>query len=366
MTITHIRKSFARAEICQHGGRSREMKRAFGDGFADFSASINPMGSPPLLDIATKELSEIGNYPDNSYREFRDAAAAFVGVSENNIVPGNGSTEIIRLFAETLLDEGKRALIPSPTFGEYEGQSKLFGAEIVKSDLGIRSSRDLDDVFSSEILKDCDAAFFCNPNNPTGILTSRKDVAKIAGRCTHHEVALLVDEAFIELSDPGQSVADIAPTSEFLVVMRSLTKSFGIPGLRLGFGVMNEDLAGIMNRARIPWSISGMGEAAAVHLLGLKGYLEESRELIKREREWMAEGLMSLGLTPLKSDVNFIMVGLEGCGCTSPELAEKMMDQRILIRDCSSFGVGDRYIRLAVRRHEENLQLIDALRSALG
>jgi threonine-phosphate decarboxylase len=359
--IDLIRKSFASAVECQHGGKFREAAKKTGREPLDFSANINPLGSPPLEEVIMQELKRIGYYPDNNYREFRQAAAQFVGVGPENIVPGNGSSELIRLFSETVLGDGGLALIPRPTFGEYENQSRLVGASIRRVDL----KGGLPDVSDAD-LKEASALFFCNPNNPTGVLLSKAEVAELARRCEQSRTFLLVDEAFIELSDPDQSIAEQAPRREFLFVMRSLTKSFGIPGLRLGFGVTNACLAEIMNRARIPWSISSLASTAATYLLAQDRFLQCSREVIGEELAFLEKSLRGLGLVPLPSRVNFILVDISSSGLGSDRLCEEMAAQGVLIRDCQSFGLGKRFIRVAVRNREENLQLIEALGRALG
>lgn len=359
-----VRRSFAAIEPCQHGGRVREMSRALGIEILDFSASINPLGSPPLEDVVLSELKNICHYPDITYSDFREAAASFVGVDPENIVPGNGSSEIIRIFSEVCIDDGEVALIPTPTFGEYETQSRLAGAQIVKADLGVEEPRDLESIFDEALLRYAKAAFFCNPNNPTGRLTERCEVKRLAERCEECGVFLLVDEAFIELSDPDQSLADLAPDMNGLVVMRSLTKSFGVPGLRLGFAVTNRELAEIMNRARIPWSISSIASAAAVHLLKNEEFLERSRQTVIKELEWLRDALRSIGLRPLRSSTNFLLVDVRGAGLDSEALTERMLDEGILIRDCRSFGL-DGYVRVAVRRREENERLVLAFRKVL-
>ncbi len=327
----------------------------------DFSANINPLGSPPLDEIVCKELDNIGYYPDNKYIEFRNAIARFVGVKPENVVPGNGSSEIIRLFAEMVLDEGDLALIPFPTFGEYENQSLLSGARIKRVDIDSNGVP----IVSDKDLRDAKALFVCNPNNPTGALISREDIAALAKRCEQNEVFLLVDEAFIELSDPDQSIANLAPEMEYLLVMRSLTKSFGVPGLRLGFGVANSQFIEIMDRARIPWSISSIAAAAGAYLLDNADYLKESRNLIKREREWLTSALTNLGLKPVKSSVNFILINIQPSGIGSDELERYMATQGVLVRDCQSFCLGKGYIRVAVRNRDENEKLIYALERAI-
>ncbi|MCQ8902716.1 MAG: threonine-phosphate decarboxylase CobD [Methanothrix sp.] len=359
-----VRRSFAAVEPCEHGGRILELSRRLGAQILDFSASINPLGPPPLEDLVLSELKNISHYPDIKYSDFREAAASFVGVDPENIVPGNGSSEIIRIFSEVCLEDDEIALIPAPTFGEYETQSRLAGARIVKTDLGVEAPRALDSVFDEPLLRDAKAAFFCNPNNPTGKLTEREELIRLAERCESRGVFLLLDEAFIELSDPDQSLADLAPDMESLVVMRSLTKSFGVPGLRLGFAVTNRWLADIMNRARIPWSISSIASAVAVHLLKDEEFLERSRESIIKELEWLTGALRSIGLRPLRSSTNFILVDVKDTGLGSGELADRMLNEGILIRDCRSFGL-DGYVRVAVRRRDENERLILAFKNVL-
>lgn len=367
--MMHIRESFAEAEACHHGGRIRAeaAKRSLAqEDLLDYSANINPLGHPPLEDLILREMKKIGHYPDNDYVAYRRSCARFVGVDPENVVPGNGSSELMRLFAEALIEEGDRVLIPTPTFGEYEAQSRLFGAEVVHVPQGIREPKSPKDFLDDALLGGAKAAFICNPNNPTGILLPRSEVAELAERCERAETFLFVDEAFIELSDPDQSVAAMAPEMEHLFVVRSLTKSFGVPGIRLGFGVAGDELAEVMNRTRLPWSISSLASAAGAHLLAQESHLVESRRVIKEEIRWLTCELKRLGLDPIESSVNFILVGVVGAGIRSSELVKLMEVERVLVRDCRSFGLGEDYIRLAVRRREENERMIGALEKVLG
>ena len=359
--INRIRKSFAMAGACQHGGKVQEAASILGAEPLDFSANINPLGSPPIKELLLEELEHIGHYPDNSYRNFRRAAGKFVNVDMECIVPGNGSSELIRLFAECCFEEGDIGLVPTPSFGEYTNQSLLAGATVKRVNIGTDGLPLLEDAD----LEKAKLLFLCNPNNPTGRLLSAGQVIDLADRCEAAETFLLVDEAFIELSEPEESVAALAPHREFLFVMRSLTKSFGVPGLRLGFGVTNVKLARIMNLARIPWSIGSLAAAAATYLLGCEEHLERSRLVIKEELVWLQSALQELGLQPLPSRVNFILVNIEPSGLTSDVLAKRTMQEGVLIRDCQSFGLGKSYIRVAVRSRCENERLIAALERSL-
>lgn len=359
--INRIRKSFASASECKHGGKVHEATSILGAEPLDFSANINPLGSPPLKELFLEELEHIGHYPDSSYLGFRRAAAKFVNVSEDCIVPGNGSSELIRLFAECCLEDGDRVLVPTPSFGEYTNQSMLAGGNVIKVKIG----QDGLPIISDRQLGEAKLLFLCNPNNPTGKLLSAQQVTAFSDRCEASDTFLLVDEAFIELSVPDESVAVLAPERASLFVMRSLTKSFGVPGLRLGFGVTNEGLARILNLARIPWSIGSLAAAAGEYLLGCDEHLMRSRQIIKTEAIWLQGALNELGLRPLPSSVNFILVNIAPCGIDSDELAERTMQDGVLVRDCQSFGLGKSYIRVAVRGHNENERLIAALKRAM-
>jgi threonine-phosphate decarboxylase len=146
--------------------------------------------------------------------------------------------------------------------------------------------------------------------------------------------------------------------------MRSLTKSFGVPGLRLGFGVTNPEMARIMNLARIPWSIGSLAAAAGEYLLGCSDHLVRSRQIIKAEIAWLQDALAGIGLKPIPSSVNFMLVDIRPCRLASDVLAKRTMHEGVLVRDCQSFGLGKSYIRVAVRNRDENERLIAALEKA--
>ncbi len=351
-----VRKTAIQLTPCIHGARTAESAETSGrrvEDLLDFSVNLNPLGPPKLKKILEKACKSINNYPDNRYPDFRKAAAEYLGVLPENIVPGNGSSELIRLFAETVIDSGDEIIIPSPTFGEYEFQSRMFGARVKYVD-------------HSDIIKvepeGCKAVFLCNPNNPTGRLMKRSEVLKMAEKCTGHEVFLFVDEAFIELSDPRESIADLAASNDFVVCLRSLTKTFAVPGLRIGFAVTSSDFARILNNLHLPWNLNSVGHEVGQHLLhNNKKYLEKSIELIKRERQWLTSKLASIrGFKPYQSDANFILIDIRGFAISGGDLAERMLRHGVIIRDCASFGL-ENHIRVAVRRRSENMKLVGAL-----
>jgi len=339
----------------------------------DFSANLNPMGMPDIS-VAIREIKEIFHYPDNNYPKLRAVSADFVEacsgtngtarITAENIVPANGSSELIRLFAETVIERGDRVIIPAPTFDEYAFQCRLFGADV--------QYHDYPEILelSSDQISDASAIFLCNPNNPTGDLIAGGDVRRLSDRCSDNETFLFVDEAFIELSDPAQSVAHAVFDSDFVVVSRSLTKVFAVPGLRLGFGIASTGVAELLNHARLVWNVGAPAEAIGRELMGacIKGdYLKRSIALIQKEQRYLMEAFASRGFSLHESAVNFILVDISSTGMDSQEMVRRMAGNGILVRDCATFqGLDGRYVRVAVRTREENRMLMQAIDAVTG
>ncbi|HJH31846.1 MAG TPA: threonine-phosphate decarboxylase [Methanosarcinaceae archaeon] len=367
---------------CTHGGLIKKTAQQHGipePEILDLSASLNPMGSPfehpagsPYLDlqkILQKAIGQTNQYPDNRYIEFRTAAARFIGmgVQPDNIIPGNGSSEIIRLIAECAIEKDDIVLIPQPTFAEYEQQCRIFGANIHYT-----RQDDITNI-TDKLLEKAKIFFVCNPNNPTGTLISRKDIQVLAQRCEKHRTLLFVDEAFIELSDPAQSIADIAAGNDYVFVLRSLTKSFAIPGIRIGFGVASPKMAEMLDAARLPWNLGSIPDTIGTELLDMDGgcnsrYFIESRELIKKEREYLTQRIIDIrGLSPLSGSVNYILVDVSDFLMDSVELTQRLASHGILIRDCSSFhSFGNDHVRIAVRTRDENYRFVDMFGEVLN
>jgi threonine-phosphate decarboxylase len=370
-----LRKHLLDLKPCRHGGLVQETSETYGipeSEILDFSANFNPLGNPfehpesglnfdEILNAGFKKLTE---YPDNRYPEFREAAAKFVGhgVSPKNIIPGNGSTEIIRLVVECVVEKGDTVLLPWPTFGEYEMQCRIMGAELQYP------SQDEVEKLPDELLEKAKILFICNPNNPTGKLRTREEIKALAERCTQHKTLLFVDEAFIELSDPSQSVADLAVNNNYVFVMRSLTKDFAIPGIRMGFGIASLEVAEILDTARLSWNLGTLADAVATSLLNIEGgienpYLKKARDMIREEGEVFKAKLDRIrGFKAGEVNVNFILVDISKFMLDSTELTARLAARGVLIRDCSSIhGLGKDYIRLAVRTFEENDRIIAAI-----
>ncbi len=356
-----IKKTAVDLSPCVHGARVTQSAEESGkspDELLDFSVNLNPLGPPGLNKVLAKACKTITDYPDNRYQGFKKAAAGSLNVKPENIVPGNGSSELIRLFAETVIEPGDKVIVPFPTFSEYEFQCRMFGAEIEYVNYGNITELEPENY---------KAVFLCNPNNPTANLLKREEVLKLARRCNDSEVFLFVDEAFIDLSNPKESIAGFAASNDFVVVLRSLTKTYSVPGLRIGFAIASNNFAKLLNNIRLTWNLNSVAVSISEKLLANNsGYLNRSLELINKERKWLDSRLNSIrGFKTYPSEANFILVDIKEFLINSSDLTERMLGQGIIIRDCTSFGL-ENHIRVAVRKRTENKKLIKAFSKVIS
>jgi threonine-phosphate decarboxylase len=321
-----------------HGGMMKKVREETGRPVIDFSANLNPAPPPVFPDFSSDFLAY---YPDDDYTILKETISGIFNHPIDEIAVGNGSIELIRLFAFATLSPGERVRIYRPTFGEYELSARLAGAVPAKPG------------------EPAAVTFVCNPNNPTGELLRRPWLLGEREEAYAEGGILFVDEAFIELSDPQESLADVREPSLF--VLRSLTKSFAVPGIRFGYAFGDPSLIETIETLRPPWSVNAFAEQYALTAFSQYRALEESRSFIVREREWLVRELSKFPLTVHPSSANFLLIttGMDVTGlCTS------LLLKGILVRDCHSFGL-PRSIRIAVRTREENRQLIEALEQCL-
>jgi threonine-phosphate decarboxylase len=211
-----------------------------------------------------------------------------------------------------------------------------------------------------------DLVLFSNPSNPAGGAVSRAHLLALRARCEERGATLAVDEAFADFC-PGESVlADVA-AGRGLVVFRSLTKFYGIPGLRLGFLAAAPEAVGRIAALQVPWSVSALAQEAGIYCLSRSDWGTETLGYVARAREALGRGLSSIpGLRPLPSRTNYLLVELSPPAPQATDLYDALARRGILVRHCGSFGLGERYVRVAVRTEEENETLLDALRMAVS
>jgi threonine-phosphate decarboxylase len=343
---------------CSHGGIYSVNPRLVR---LDCSSSINPLGTPrkAIAAIKMNANSLAQKYPDPECRELKKSLSRYLGIEPEWISVGNGAIEVIYWFVYAAFVKG-RVVIPAPTFCEYELASQKAGAEVTFVPL---HNLELEAGPVIEKARGADAVFLCNPNNPTGILAT-KQIMKIIENVDSSTIILL-DECFIELADNPDTNTMIEQISKFdnLVILRSLTKSFGLAGLRVGYGVCNPTLAKKLSANKIPWNVNGLAQVAGVAaLLERRRYLSKARALVKKERKFLHDSIGKLrSFRPLRSNSNYFLVHLQGRNST--QFRDRLLKKTgVLVRDCSTFtGMGTQYIRIAVKMHTENILLLKAL-----
>lgn len=326
----------------------------------DFSANVSPLGTPrSVTDAIERALPELYRYPDPYCRTLVQTISEYEGVPKNFVLCGNGASELIYAYCGAV--RPKRAMELAPTFSEYSLALRRTGCEVVRFALKQEENFDLREKFLPILAREkIDALFLCNPNNPTGRLIADDLLEEILRICREKNIALFVDECFLSLSDGG---VDLTPSlSDFpqLFILKAFTKSFGMAGLRLGYGLSaDEALLRKMSAAVPPWNVSTLAQAAGVAALGDAEFLERNRAVIRAERPRLEERLRELGFWVCPSQANYILFRGEA------GLADRLRERGAAIRDCANFeGLGPGWYRAAVRLREENDALLDAMRRA--
>ena len=368
-----VRDNVKNLKPCVHGA---EVLAAANDSglkpqdILDFSSSVNPLGpSKKALEAINEAFKEIEAYPDSNANALRQAIAShFNGLDMDNIVVGNGSTELMYLFAETFLKKGEKALIPAPTFGEYESAVRKSGEspKFIKLDRNFQIDTEIfkREMVGSKIL------FLCNPNNPTSKLISEETLKEIIENALYQDILVFLDEDFLEFVDDEKNRTLINNIAKFpnLFILRSFTKIFGLTGLRVGYGIASKDIIDVLRCTKIPWNVNCLGQAAAIAAVNDEEHLRITRELIKKEKAWLQQELSKFKSFSFSlPDANFFFIDIQNTGLTANALKHRMLKQGILIRDCSSFvGLNEFYIRVSIKTRKENVSLIEAFKHSLN
>jgi threonine-phosphate decarboxylase len=317
------------------------MKRAHGDvreaHLLDFSAPINPLGPPEgVRAVLAHAARHAARYPSAAADELCAAAARHHGVARECVLAGNGSTELIYLVARLFSGQPVRVLTPS--FTEYEDACEACGAKLV--DASVRPS----------------ATFAANPTSPEGRLCTRGELAALAG-------IRVVDEAFLPFVGEELSLAPEATRARDWIVLRSLTKFYAMPGLRVGYLVAHPEHVVRLRALQPPWSVNALAAAAGIAALEDSAYAERSRARIAELREELAHGLRALGLDPAPAAANYLLCRTHDAGA----LCARLRERGIAARNCDSFsGIElNRRVRFSVRERAENARLLAALREIM-
>ncbi|MEC4817759.1 MAG: threonine-phosphate decarboxylase CobD [Scytonema sp. PMC 1069.18] len=336
----------------------------------DFSASISPLGPPKsALAAIESQLDNLKHYPDPEYSDLRSALSHFHQLPPEWILPGNGSAELLSLAGRELASLVATALI-SPAFGDYYRSLAAHNAKVLEFPLSLVIgqwsfvTKDLSLILDNRQRTKDKGLLLNNPHNPTGRLFSREAILPYL-----KEFALVVvDEAFMDFLPPDreQSLINVVEEHPNLVILRSLTKFYSLPGLRLGYAIAHPERLRRWQLWRDPWPVNTLAEAAAIAVLQDREFQEQTWAWLPSARNQLFQGLASLPrLQPLPSAANFLLVESQQ---SSSQLQQKLLKHhQILIRDCLSFSqLGDRYFRLAVRSLSDNERLLKAMKEVLS
>ncbi len=350
-----------------HGGMAWKLK-----GIEDYSHNLNPFGPPPnIAEIMAEAVPQVDHYPDDSCKDLKEVISERYGVPVESVIVGAGSSDLIRLFPHVFLKPGERVLIPRPTFAEYSQQCAIAGGKI--NDLLLLETDDF--RFSLEhimqrITPSTRILYLCNPNNPTGRVESRDKILDIVSECRRRDVLVFLDETLLELVEGHESVtcAPFIKDHDNLFIINSLTKSFAIPGIRIGFGYGPEKLVRYLDKVRMTWNVGAVEQHVGTVLLrDHMDHVRKAASLLREESAWMHSELRKLDFPVAgPSDSYFYFTSLQSLKIDGKEFQERMQYQGFMVRDCASFGRPfDRFVRFCVKDRERNSRFVHAVHDTL-
>ncbi|MGF7185779.1 threonine-phosphate decarboxylase [Desulfitispora alkaliphila] len=356
-----------------HGGNIYNFAKKHGyheQEVIDFSANINPLKYPAgLKEEIINSFENIKHYPDPDCTELKAMAAELYQTHWENIIAGNGAVDLIYTIVQRL--RPKKVLIVQPTFSEYEKACKTIGVEpdnlILKGDDDWQLS--LQEIGS--VLNSYEMLFLCNPNNPTGNTHPIETIKELYRQCKKNKVVLVLDESFLDFTreeDRNTALNLFKQDDDNLIILKSLTKMFSIPGLRLGVAVANSNLVKRLEEFRPPWHINYFAQRAGVYCLSNSRVVAETRSFIEKEKQFVYDGLKKItGFKPFKPSANFILVDVRVSGHSAHTVATSLANYRIMARVCDNFiGLDDNFLRFAVKKREENNKLLTALNEVIN
>lgn len=332
----------------------------------DYSVNINPMGMPSEVQwVLTEAALHANKYPDILHERLIEATAGIFRVPKENIVYGNGASEIIMAIAHAIAP--KKALFIAPSFSGYETCVKGACSDCKISYYNLLEENDFEihhDIVECIQVARPDVMFITNPNNPNGRLIEQDILEDIIKICNEIGTTLVVDECFLPLSgnEREHSLAYNITDYKSLIVLRAYTKTFAIPGVRIGYGICSEKNIADSLKSHLPeWNLSMFAQMAGVECLKHQEYLADSVKLVESERNYLINGLKRLGLKVYTSSANYILFK-----CDNIELHKMLLQRNILIRDCSDYnGLEAGYYRIAVKNHQDNEILLLAIEDVL-
>ncbi len=331
----------------------------------DFSVSTNPFDYPPgFIEYLASELSGISRYPEVQSETFTAAVTAHHSLCSGNVLAGNGSTELLYLIPRAFAI--RKAVVAAPSYIDYEDAVTIAGGECQRLFLHWENDFAVNYGEIDRLAATADAVILAHPNNPNGRLLDVTAVWPLMQK--HTDVLFVIDEAYLPLSGAGSEHSFItSPPEPNVIVLRSMTKSFSIPGLRLGYAVGTASVIEKLIRYKEPWTVNSLAQKAGIFLLPCTDWLKMTTGVIADERTRLTEALSHIsGLTPFMSDTNFFLLKIVRDGLTALELQLELVKHDCFIRNCDNYpGLDSSYFRIAVRKPDENTRFIETLESLL-
>ena len=342
-----------------HGGNVKEISRRNNiayDKIIDFSANINPLGMPDSVKKAIVEnLSEAEKYPDITYFELKAAICEFENIYSNSLILGNGAAEVLFNIVRGI--NPRNSLILAPTFSEYEEAVRAVNGNISYYELREENQFHIQEDILNYINEDLNLIFICNPNNPTGVITEKELLLKLLKKAEKNNVMVLIDESFLDFIKENLSMIKYISGYKNLIIIKSLTKFFALPGIRIGYGICgNIELVKRIESICPAWNINIFAEIATKVGLKDENYIKNSINFILDEKDYLYRELKKINkLKIYEPRVNFILIQT----LIKIDLQKELLKRNILIRSCSNYnGLSGKFYRIAVRSHEENSILI--------
>lgn len=345
-------------------GRSIEdIAKTYGlelDQIIKLGSNENPMGpSPKAVEAIIENLKYIHQYPESNLDHLKKEIADYSTVTSSNvIIGGDGADEIIDVLGKAFIEPGDEFIVPIPGYMYYEFTLKIQGAVPAYAKWDVPSNTlDVDSVLNA-ITSKTKLIFLCTPNNPTGGLISKSDLIKII---ENTEALVVVDEAYFEFAEVEN--VDLIDKYDNVLILRTFSKVLGLAGMRIGYGLSNPTIIEYMYRVKPVFSLTKPSEVAALATLKDKEYIKKSNELSLKSRDLLYTEMSKFSkLTVYESKSNYILVDIRKTGFTAKEFTQKLMEQGVIVRDCTSFkGLDQYWIRVSVGTIEEDKRFIKIL-----
>ncbi len=340
-----------------------EVKREMGlEDVIKLASNENPLGPSPLAMAAVAAaLPDLSLYPDANCYLLKQKLAAHLSVDAVEILVGNGSDEILMMLATAFLNRGDQVIFGTPTFSEYEFTARIMGAECLEVPLA-DFTHDLERMLAA-VNEYTKMVYICNPNNPTGTIVSPSVIQWFMDRVPD-QVLVVFDEAYGEYAESSEFISGYKYVREGrnAVVLRTLSKIYGLAGLRIGYALTTSDIAQAVERVRAPFNINSLAQVGARAALDDIGHLEESREINRQGKRYLYASFEEMGLFYVPTEANFIFLDT-GRNCR--EVFQFLLEKGVIIRTGDVFGHPD-FIRVTIGTAEQNQRFIRALTQVLG